>query len=216
MNKDQVTDSLWDDTHTYFPMLISYLKKYSELKNGLLVGCADGHFVGPLLNHCNVLTVVELDKIALFGGEVQVNKDTRRYDKGVVQKFEDQIKQERLKVVESNILDIDFHNEFDFVFTSSSFHYSINEGKVESIIHKMIDSIKIGGIYSAEYMMPINEEQLTTTRFLKKGEMVSLLEGYGIDVSYSYYSEPYLEKAHAYVPYDHYHQMGFSLGHKCL
>ena len=207
--------SLWSQTHTYFPLLENFIiQNEITIKRALLIGCADGHFIDPLLKFCSHLIAVEVDPKALYGDTHKIDESTYAKDAGVFKKYKQFITEKRLSVIEGNFLDVPLPDNCDLVFTSSSFHYSLNQGRLWGMVDKMITSLRPGGIFACDYMMPLNEVEKESGKFLVEGQLVKYLEGKDVQVLSAYYSEPYLEKAHAYVPYNHYHKMGYVIAVK--
>lgn len=154
------TTSLWEHTLTFFPQFRRALVE--ECLPGAtvtVIGASDGKFVLPLAEAGYSVTAIENDPLALYGGEVLLPGSGLGYAPGLVERLKDADLQHCVRVVAGDFLDTDPADiAADAAWTSCSWHYSANHRRplVEFIAH-MQRLVHPGGMFGAEFMMPVDE-----------------------------------------------------------
>lgn len=210
--------SLWAGTISFFPLFLQQIADRHPGGHVCVVGAADGKFVLPLLAAGLEVTAVEVDPVAIGGGPVELPDGRLVHSRGL---------REALAVSsapssQATVLQGDFgelaptldQGCFQAVFTSCSWHYSRNRGHgIAEFVAAMSRLLCVGGLFCAEYMMPIAPEHASRGHYLERGQLRALLEAEH-QVLMEWFTEIYGEAPHVGNPVDHEHRMGAMLARK--
>jgi len=208
-------DSLWSGTKTFFPLLCDYLLDHPDVADqALVIGAADGKFVLPLCGIGKLVTAVEIDEKCVEGGEFAADGQQTICSPGLRAKVSARGFAARVRIARMDFQHFFCPIGFDIAFTSCSWHYSLNEAfGVKKFVSKMTSLVRPGGVFCAEYMMPAEPQHDGLERYLREGELRTLLSGeWSIDTEL--YTEPFQEGPHAGNPKWHAHRMGFLLARR--
>ncbi|MFJ9420031.1 class I SAM-dependent methyltransferase [Streptomyces sp. NPDC101227] len=200
--------SLWQETRTFFPIFLD-LVDVRQLKSVCVVGASDGKFVLPLARRGVHVLAVERNKTALDGGPVVLPGPTEATMRGLRQRLADEGLSGQVEIVEADILDLpDELDAVDAVWTSCSWHYSINHRRpLADFITAMKHLCRPhGGLFGAEYMMPVAPRHLACEHYPEEGEMRRFFPDWEID--WEAYTPPFREAPHVEQLHEHTHRMG--------
>lgn len=206
--------------------------------NACIVGCSDGKFIFPFARKGHHVTGYEIDKSALFGA----TKEFPIFDKikpmpyigtyslasfptksmsymGCIEKTKIEGLENLVNIEERNFYLNPPQEQFNVVFTSCSFQYSINAAKTLKEKTQIIQNIvKPNGLLYIDYMMAIDENDYQTfpeNKYLRKGDMAKYFNISDWDIiSFRENNLPSFEHAHTEHPYHHYHRFGYILAQK--
>jgi hypothetical protein len=202
------TLSVWQKTKTFFPLFQSMVEK-EKLESVAIIGAADGKFVIPLaLKGINVMAI-EIDKIAVNGGEVEFSDNICGKIEGLRSRLEIEGVTDRVKVVEGDFLQLDNLATFDAVFTSCSWHYSKNIGQTNLFIRKMCSLVKVSGIFCAEFMLAFAPEHYKLERYFVEGQIKKYFAQGKWEHREEFYTPVFDEEPHVGNIHPHQHRMGF-------
>jgi hypothetical protein len=96
----------------------------------------------------------------------------------------------------------------DAVWTSCSWHYSINHRRPLGDFLTMMQTLcrPDGGVLGAEYMMPVHPRHLASEHYPEAGELRRYFAGW--DIIWETYTPPFLEDPHVEQLHQHIHRMG--------
>jgi hypothetical protein len=161
------TSSLWEQTLSFFPQFLAMLKEYASPGASVaVVGASDGKFVMPLAAAGYRVTAIECDPLALHGGEVRLPGDTTAQATGLIARLKAEDLHNQVQIVERDFLaDGPCCGRCDAVWTSCSWHYSMNHHRpLPDFIARMKQLVRPGGLFGAEFMMPIEQRHFLTER----------------------------------------------------
>lgn len=209
------TKSIWEETKTFFPLLISYLESHpAKSKSVCIVGASDGKFVTPFAQKGWNVTAIESDDVALHGGFVEFPKLGKRKIPGLEERLRIEGLREHVQIVNADFLTCQTPDVCSVIFTSCSWHYSRNHHRpVQEFIEKMQATVGSGGIFCAEYMMPSKTYHENKEHYLDEGEIRKYFIGEW-EILEEFYTPPFIEEAHVGNPTDHTHRMGFFMAKK--
>ncbi|MFC5253436.1 class I SAM-dependent methyltransferase [Streptomyces nigrescens] len=200
--------SLWQETRTFFPIFLDLVVNRG-MQSVCVVGASDGKFVLPLARLGVRVLAVERNKSALDGGPVVLPGRTEASMPGLRKRLADEDLSGRVEIVEADILDLpDELDATDAVWTSCSWHYSINHRRpLGDFIAAMKRSCRPrGGVFAAEYMMPVEPWHLACEHYPEEGEMRRFFPDWAIE--WETYTPPFLEAPHVEQLHEHTHRMG--------
>lgn len=209
------TKSVWEETKTFFPLFIKKINdSFSTQGKVCIIGASDGKFVIPLVKKGWKVLAIEIDKIAVYGGEVEFPKTGLRKMLGLVQRLRIEKLEKQVEILNDDFLACKLPNLCIGVFTSCSWHYSINHKvPLKVFIERMQSMVAPGGIFCAEYMMPCENKHFIIEHYVKEGQLLQYFDEQW-EILENFYTEPFDEKAHVGNLVDHKHQMGFFMAKK--
>ncbi|MGF0173204.1 SAM-dependent methyltransferase [Streptomyces sp. Marseille-Q5077] len=202
------TRSLWQDTRTFFPLFLSLIEERA-VSSVCVVGASDGKFVLPLARRGIRVVAIERDGAAINGGPVVLPGHVESTMPGLRKRLAEEGLSDSVEIVEADILGSSLKVEpSDAVWTSCSWHYSINHNRpLIDFVSAMKDLCRSdGGVFGAEYMMPVEPRHLTMEHYPEEGEMRRFFPGWSIE--WEAYTPPFLEAPHVEQLRDHVHRMG--------
>ena len=196
-------------------MLIAHLEREGLAGRALVVGASDGKFVLPLAARGWEVTAVDVDAAAIHGGCVTLPGGEVVRSPGLIERVSKAGFSERVEAIEADFRDLSFGPRFDVVFTSCSWHYSLNANHpVSTFVEAMVAAVKVGGIYCAEYMMPVHVEHFAGDRYLVEGQLRHYLSRPNWTILEEFYTPPFVEAGHVGAREDHVHRMGFLMARR--
>jgi SAM-dependent methyltransferase len=202
------TRSVWHDTRSFFPLFVDVLARRHR-DTVCVVGASDGKFVLPLARRGVRVVAVERDPLAVDGGPVTLPGPIPAHMPGLRQRLDTEGLGDLVDVVQADLFDTGWRAEpFDAVWTSCSWHYSVNHKRpLADFIGAMIDLCRPrGGLFGAEYMMPVEPRHLGIEHYPEQGEVRRFFRGWSID--WETYTTPFLEEPHVELLAEHVHRMG--------
>ena len=166
-----------------------------------MVGASDGKFVIPLLRLGLRVTAVEIDEQMLRGADHSLTARAR--SEGV---------SEHLEILAGDFRDLALYG-YDSVWTSCSWHYSLNKDRpVKLFMDCLVRSLKGGGLLGVEYMLPVVASDLECDRYLGEGEIWGYLpRSWSV---WEAYTPLFAEAPHPGKAIEHVHRMGFAVVQK--
>ncbi|MGW2858331.1 class I SAM-dependent methyltransferase [Streptomyces sp. NPDC001205] len=207
------TQSLWEHTLTFFPQFLAALKEHAPPDATVaVIGASDGKFVLPLAAAGYRVIAIERDPLALHGGDVRLPGDVQAHALGLRNRLKTEHMEGRVQILERDFLQGEpLQTMCDAVWTSCSWHYSANHHQpLAEFIARMQAMVRPGGIFGAEFMMPVEERH-------------HLIEHYTSPVKLGRYFTPdwrvlltlrtgeFTERAHIGQLHEHTHRMGLLL-----
>lgn len=211
------TPSSWADTKTFFPLLLSALERKGIVGRACVVGASDGKFVLPLAEKGWQVAAIDNDPVALFGGQIEFPKGKFHETAGLQGRAHEHGLVSQIELILADMYEFDSQDQFDAVFTSCSWHYSKNHDRpVRDFVHKMQQRVVVGGIFCAEYMMPVEAKHFDFEHYMQEGQIRQYFSRNEWEIVEEFYTSPFREKAHMGNLEDHVHRMGFLMAHKKL
>jgi hypothetical protein len=207
------TSSIWEHTLSFFPQFLTTLEEHAAQHASVaVVGASDGKFVLPLATAGYRVTAIERDPLALHGGQVRLPGNVLTHATGLLTRLAIEDLQDQVRVVEQDFLDTDSSlPPCDAVWTSCSWHYSVNHQRpLADFVGRMQNLVRHGGIFGAEFMMPVEQHQLLTEHYTSP-ERLSRLFAAGWTILLTLRTSEFTESAHVGQLHDHTHRMGFLL-----
>lgn len=232
-----ITSSCWGKPNG---RIYKFIKKYGKnLNNVCIIGCSDGKYVFPFLRNGYSVTAIDIDKVALFGGEKEspvkrANAEKREYVQTNSKPVYDKVKTERvcilgleqrarlekldkkLSIIERDVYHNPIDQSFDVVFTSCSIQYKGNRDiSAENIMSTLKGMVNPDGYLYMDYMMPLQDiHEWKSELFFRKGQIKEYFDDTW-EIFYIYeMSKPVFEFAHIDRNEDHFHRFGYILARK--
>lgn len=202
-----VTASAWEDTRTFFPLFLNQIERRGARSVGV-VGASDGKFVLPLARRGIQVIAIECNQTAVDGGPVTVPGPVETVMPGLRERLAEEGLTDRVTIVRVNVMDIAEELTADAVWTSCSWHYSINHGRpLAEFINAMSQLCRPnGGILGAEYMMPVEPRHFAIEHYPGEGQVRGYLSGWQVD--WETYTPAFVEAPHVEQLTEHVHRMG--------
>jgi SAM-dependent methyltransferase len=200
------TASVWEGTRTFFPLFVSMLEARA-VTTACVVGASDGKFVLPLARRGIRVVAIERDPLALEGGPVVLPGQGETTMAGLRWRLADECLTDRVIVVEADVLNLADVAPVGAVWTSCSWHYSVNHRRpLGDFIAALRRLCRPGGLFGAEYMMPVQPHHFDLEHYPGEGVVRGHLSGWPID--WECYTPPFVEEPHVEQPATHVHRMG--------
>ncbi|WP_433185669.1 class I SAM-dependent methyltransferase [Actinoallomurus sp. CA-150999] len=201
------TRSLWQDTKTFFPLFSAELER-RRVKTVCVVGASDGKFVIPLAEHGYRVLAIERDPQAVHGGPVTLPGHVPGDMLGLRRRLDIERVAANVDIIEADLLEQDVLPTCDAVWTSCSWHYSVNHRRpLADFIGRLHALCAPTGILGAEYMMPVRTRHTTIEHYLEKGEIRRYFERWRL--LWEAYTPTFVEDPHVEKLKPHIHRMGF-------
>lgn len=172
-----------------------------------MVGASDGKFVIPLAASGYYVVAIERNAAALDGGVVELPGGTRGRMQGLRRRLVVEGLSHQVKIFEGDILTLQDIPKCDAVWTSCSWHYSVNHGRpLGNFIQRMQSLCKVSGLFGAEYMMPVEPRHHEIEHYLEEGEIRRYMADWRI--LWETYTPPFVEPPHVEQLAPHVHRMG--------
>ncbi|MFE1745675.1 methyltransferase domain-containing protein [Coleofasciculus sp. H7-2] len=166
--------SLWKETFTSFSKFGEIIKGecFDRNLNVLIVGCSDGKYVFPFLEQGHQVTAIDNDPVSLYGGEMKFKTDIIKIDGLVKNLILEGYAESACTVIQCDLMDFEYTNQYDVVLTSCSWHYSKNfKYPIKQIINKIKNFVCRDGLFFADYMMPIKEKHFVLEHYIPPNKL---------------------------------------------
>lgn len=206
--------SVWASTMTFFPLLRERLLKLNHPGEACVVGAADGKFVLPLAADGWKVIAIERDPVAVHGGEVMYPDGPGTMPGLLARAYQDGL-EPKITIMDRDFRNLDLPLQCAVVFTSCSWHYSLNHNTpLEQFVCSMQEAVSRGGIFCAEYMMPVEDRHVAIEHYLEEGQLAKYFPATDWNIRLQFYTDTFLELAHVGNLTDHWHRMGFILAER--
>lgn len=234
------TKSLWGQPPKRLYKFIDLVNQRADnMLHICVVGASDGKFVLPMLRKGLSVTAIEIDNIAIHGGEkivplprknvVKINYKEGQgvpeypeipYQKIMATGLLERVQKEKLEA-KFELLEMDFYhnvsqNQYDAVFTSCSMQYKGNRDlSLQKALQRLQDAVKPGGLLYMDYMMPPEDSHdWKSELFLRTGQIKAFFQNGWKIIHLRELKKPVFEAAHVDRPSDHFHRFGYILAEK--
>jgi SAM-dependent methyltransferase len=182
-----------------------------EIRRVAVVGASDGKFVVPLAEMGYEVVAIERDQLAVDGGAAPGPAGALEWRiAGLRKRLAAEGLAGDVDIRVCDLFELDTVPACDAVWTSCSWHYSVNHGRpMQAYIDHMTALLRPGGLFGAEYMMPMDLRDYEIEHYLDEGEVRDYLKA--ADVLWEVASAPFIEAPHLGQPEPHSHRMGFVL-----
>jgi SAM-dependent methyltransferase len=202
-----LTASVWEGTLTFFPLFQALIRE-REVQTVCVVGASDGKFVLPLARQGVRVVAIERNQTAIDGGSVILPGPVETTMPGLRKRLAHEGLTGRVEIVQADLLALtEPIPPVDAVWTSCSWHYSDNHRRpVADFIGVMRQLCRPGGgVFGAEYMMPVEPRHFTIEHYLSEGCVRAFLSDWGIE--WEAYTPPFVEAPHLEQLSEHVHRM---------
>jgi SAM-dependent methyltransferase len=201
------TASIWEETRTFFPLFLSEIEK-RRARSVCVVGASDGKFVLPLARRGIHVFAIERNRTAVDGGPITLPGPISTLMPGLRKRLAEEGLADRVTIVGADLMDVADKWTADAVWTSCSWHYSVNHGRpLAEFIGSMSRLCRPrGGVLGAEYMMPVEPRHFTIEHYPGEGQVRGHLTGWRID--WETYTPAFVEAPHVEQLTEHVHRMG--------
>lgn len=210
------TQSLWKDTKTFFSTFSSHLEMDCNCPGSICIfGASDGKFVIPLAEKGWNISAIDIDKDSLYGGKIESPNGIVIPIPGILSRLKERNLEDYVKVYNENFMAWEIDRKYHAIFTSCSWHYSLNHDvPLINIIEKMQSVLGKNGIFCAEYMMPCEEWHYSVEHYVKKNQLKTYFPHNQWEILECFYTDVFEESAHVGNVKDHKHRMGFFIAKK--
>jgi SAM-dependent methyltransferase len=204
-----ITRSIWENTRTFFPLFLAAVQQ-RKLRSVCVVGASDGKFVLPLARQGVRVVAVEPDRIAVEGGPIVLQGPVESTMPGLRKRLAAEGLDGGVRIVQADLLAMPGSiEEVDAVWASCSWHRgSSHRRPLADYIGVMCRLCRPGGgLFGAEYMMPVEPHHFGVDHYLAEGSVRAFLPGWRIDwetYTSAFIQAPQTEQAAA----EHVHRMG--------
>lgn len=209
------TSSLWGRPPTrYYDLLKRVEQSFPNCSLAVaIIGCSDGKFVLPPARRGHKVLAIDIDEVALYGG-YKTGLLGETYMPGLVSRLRTENLSDRVEVVLGDYFETHPTRKFHAVFTSGAVQYSRNQKhSMSHMVSCLQDSVKGGGFFYADYMLPMEEMYKGRDNYPAKHRWSEFFIKDGWRIIYNRVLPPQFEKAHVDKPVDHYHHWGHILAH---
>ncbi|MDI5966021.1 hypothetical protein [Streptantibioticus silvisoli] len=209
--------SYWGEYFTYFPALARYipLGEYARRvrPRACVIGASDGKFALPLLRAGWEVVAVETDELFLHGGEIDLidghHEIVGLYDRLASEGFED-----RCTVVKSDYMTLPADGDFQLVMGSGLWSQPPNRvHPLESLMTHAMDMVAPRGIFFADYLIGLNDEERECGYYPETPEMGKILTRPGWELFENADLGIYGESHLGYEEW-HYHRYAAAIVHR--
>ncbi|HEY3684238.1 MAG TPA: class I SAM-dependent methyltransferase [Streptosporangiaceae bacterium] len=201
------TQSLWQATKTFFPLFLGELTQ-RPAQTVCVVGASDGKFVIPLAKLGYHVLAIERDRQAVHGGVVELPGHLQGTMLGLRRRMMSEEVAECVTIVEGDLFDLRHLPPCDAVWTSCSWHYSLNHRRpLSAFVERLQALCAPEGLLGAEFMMPVEERHQSIEHYLEEGQILDYFEGWRL--LWEAYTPAFLEDPHVEQLKPHTHRMGF-------
>ncbi|WP_280339743.1 class I SAM-dependent methyltransferase [Nocardia neocaledoniensis] len=205
------TDSLWEQTLTFFPQFLRELNhRCPPGATVTVVGASDGKFVLPLAAAGYTVIAVENDPRALYGGEVLLPGSGLAYAPSLAERVAAAGLTSRVQIKPHDFLNAELSElQAHAVWTSCSWHYSANHHRpLSEFIGRMKDLLAPSGLLGAEFMMPVEDHHYLIEHYTTPDKLFRYFPSDAWEVFLTLSTNPFIERPHVGQLHDHTHRMG--------
>lgn len=146
------TESIWGHPDRNYFRFLDRIQKLRLPKTLCILGCSDGKFVIPAAKRGFSVLAIDMDRVALFGGVVNLS-DRQIKIGGLTDRLRKEGLEEKVKVVHDDYIAYSPESPYSGVFTSGSIHYGENS---KYTFRETMESVKkyvaIPGLLFFEYI----------------------------------------------------------------
>jgi hypothetical protein len=173
-----------------------------------VVGASDGKFVLPLARRGYQVHAIERNQTAIDGGPVLLPGRVPGHMPGLRSRLHSERLDHLVEIETGNLFNMDAVRPSDAVWTSCSWHYSVNHQRpLADFIDRLLELCLPGGILGAEYMMPVDSRHEAIEHYLDERQVLKYLDGW--PVLWEAYTPRFVEDPHVEQLDSHEHRMGF-------
>lgn len=210
------TSSLWGNPPKRYYKFLKLIEGQFNTKplRIAILGCSDGKFVVPAARRGHCVFAIDVDGIALFGGE-KIGPSGKVHMPGLIDRLRIEGLQDLVQVVNGDFVehipDVQYHG----VFTSGAVQYSRN---LKHAMSKIVSSIQAyvmpSGYIYIDYMLPMEERYKDRDNYPGRERWQQFFSTSEWRILYNRVLPPVPEKAHVDLPVDHIHHWGHLLAQK--
>jgi SAM-dependent methyltransferase len=180
-----------------------------------ILGCSDGKFVLPAARRGHRVLAIDIDRVALFGGE-KPGVGGVAWMPGLVARLQQEKLHDRVNVIEADFVGGGPpQRAAHLAVTSGSIQYSRNlRHSVRAIVASIQSYVRPRGYLYVDYMLPTEEKHRERENFLVRGALRALFPATEWQILYDRVLPPQPEKAHVDNPVDHFHHWGHLLARR--
>jgi hypothetical protein len=202
------TASLWGKPPSRYYSFLKRLKDRFTDASGLtlaVVGCADGKFVLPAARMGIRVVAVDVDEIALFGGQ----KDGVHMP-GLEHRLRAEGLTGQVEVICGDFMSTGADARTHGVLTSGALQYSRNlPYRLEGMVQRVTDHALVNGLLYIDYMLPFEDKYKGRPICPEAGWWKSYFQSRDDwRVLYNRVLPPVVDHAHIEYQVDHFHQWG--------
>lgn len=210
------TSSLWGKPPTRYYKFIRTVEGAfpSMALRVAILGCSDGKFVLPAARRGHSVLAMDIDEIALFGGN-KLGPAGAVHMMGLRERLRAEHLSDLVNIVHADFVEYRSRKRFHAVFTSGAVQYSRNlKHPLEKIIERLKAYVVDHGYIYVDYMLPIEHQHKERDNYPTKEAWSSFFEAKGWRLIHNRVLPPLFETAHVDNPVDHYHHWGHLLAQK--
>jgi hypothetical protein len=118
-----------------------------------------------------------------------------------------------VEIIPEDLFDAVGLSPCDAVWTSCSWHYSVNHSRpLRDFTDRMVALCDWGGLIGAEYMMPVEPRHETIEHYLEQGAARQYFDG--CELMWEAYTPAFTEAPHVEQLAPHTHRMGFIIARR--
>lgn len=210
------TSSLWGTPPTRYYNFLKLVEQNFKLKSLkiAILGCSDGKFVLPAARRGHKVFAIDIDEVALFGGD-KTGPFGKVYMPGLVARLYSENLQSKVQVIHSDFVEYSPIDLYHAVFTSGAVQYSRNlKHSMCSMVKSIQAFVMPAGYIYVDYMLPMDEKYIGRDNYPRKERWNEFFHHSEWDLLYNRVLPPVFEKAHVDNPVDHYHHWGHLLARR--
>lgn len=167
------TESMWRRPNRSYYRFLNILSSSGLPQTLCVLGCSDGKFVMPAARRGFQVLAIDIDSVALYGGEMDLFGE-KVFNAGMQRQLEIKSLVDKVEIVNQSYLEYLAIQTYSGVFTSGSIHYAENAGyPLEQVIGKIQGFVSPGGLLFHEYIHSSESDNDPNRHFLDKAEMAS-------------------------------------------
>lgn len=176
-----------------------------KIKKMCFLGASDGTDVLPAARKGFVVTAIDIDKTALYGGIINIS-GKKTIVEGLNNKVVEAGLVNKIKIVNSDFVTYKHKEQFEAVFTSGSIQYRYNtKYSLQHIIGSIKSYVAPEGFLLLEYMLPYKTGDKKKRYLITKNQMVSFFDSKEWLIISHRTSPPHFESGHPGDERPHYH-----------
>lgn len=177
-----VRESIWGRPNRSFYRFLAMVETSGLPKTLCVLGCSDGKFVIPAAKKGFTVLAIDIDTVALYGGEVDLLGELV-HTVGMQRRLETKGLRDKVLIVNQSYLQYVPTMTYSGVFTSGSIHYAQNAGyPLEEVVRKIQSFVSPGGFLFQEYIHTSESDNDPGRHFLDKKRMAAFFNAPQWDV----------------------------------
>lgn len=208
------TKSLWGEPPSRFYRLLNRTEALFDRTQSLriaILGCADGKFVLPAARRGHFVLAIDVDSVALFGGE-KPGIGGKVWMPGLVSRLEQERLRSQVRVVHGDFARDAPIRLSHLVFTSGAVQYSRNTSNpMRVMVERMKSYVTRGGLLYVDYMLPSEDKYVGRQNCPGRREWTRYFQDSAWSLIYNRVLPPVVDRAHVEYTVDHYHHWGHLL-----